>query len=45
MFCSEKEKCLITNMKYEKLALKGVRKGNLFIADLASASPGEVNCF
>ena len=40
-----KEKCLITNKKDEKLALKGVRKGNLFIADLASASTGEVNYF
>ena len=40
-----KEKCLITNRKYEKLALKRVRKGNLFIVDLASASTVEVNYF
>ena len=38
-----KEKCLITNRKDEKLALKGVRNRNLFIADLESASTGEVN--
>ena len=40
-----KEKCLISNRKDEKLAIKGVRKGNLFIADLASASIGEFNYF
>ena len=39
-----KEKCLITNRKDEKLALKRVRKGNLFIDDLASTSSSEVNC-
>ncbi|KAK1384526.1 hypothetical protein POM88_022261 [Heracleum sosnowskyi] len=40
-----KDKCLITNRKDEKLALLGVRKGNLFIADLSSTSEGEVTCF
>ena len=40
-----KERCLISNRKDEKLALQGVRKGNLFIADLDSASKGEVSCF
>ena len=40
-----KDKCLISNKKDEKLALQGVRKGNLFIADLSSASDGEVKCF
>ena len=41
----KKAKCLITKKKDEKLALKGVRKRNLFIAHLASASTGEVNYF
>ncbi|KAK1374545.1 hypothetical protein POM88_030738 [Heracleum sosnowskyi] len=40
-----KDKCLITNRKDEKLALLGVRKRNLFIADLSSTSEGEVTCF
>ena len=40
-----KERCLISNRKDEKLALQGVRKGNLFIADLDSASKGEMSCF
>ena len=40
-----KERCLISNRKDEKLALQGVRKGNLFIADLSSSSNGEVRCF
>ncbi|KAK1402380.1 hypothetical protein POM88_001985 [Heracleum sosnowskyi] len=40
-----KDKCLITNRKDEKLALLGVRKGNLFIADLSSTREGEVTCF
>ncbi|KAK1365621.1 hypothetical protein POM88_041182 [Heracleum sosnowskyi] len=40
-----KDKCLITNRKDEKLTLLGVRKGNLFIADLSSSSEGEVTCF
>ena len=31
--------------KDKKLALQGVRKGNLFVADLFSASKGEVRCF
>ena len=41
----QKEQCLISNRKDEKLKLRGVRKGNLFIADLNSASKGEVSCF
>ena len=32
-------------MKDEKLALNGVKKGNLFVADLNSASKGELKCF
>ena len=40
-----KDKCLISNRKDEKLTLLGVRKGNLFIADLSSTSEGEVTCF
>ena len=40
-----KDRCLISNRKDEKLALQGVRKGNLFIADLDSASKGEVSYF
>ena len=40
-----KEKCLISHRKDEKLALQGVRKGNLFVADLDSASKGELKCF
>ena len=41
----KKERCLISNRKDEKLALQGVRKGNLFIADLDSASKDEMSCF
>ena len=37
--------CNIINKKDKKLALQGVRKGNLFVADLFSASKGEVRCF
>ena len=40
-----KERCLISNRKDEKLALTGVRKGNMFIADLNSTSKGELKCF
>ena len=40
-----KDKCLISNRKDEKLTLLGVRKGNLFIADLSSTSEGEVTCY
>ena len=40
-----KEKCLISNRKDEMLALQGVRKRNLFIADLDSASEGDLKCF
>ena len=39
------EQCEIINKKDKKLALQGVRKGNLFVADLFSASKGEVRCF
>ena len=39
------EQCDIINKKDKKLALQGVRKGNLFVADLFSASKGEVRCF
>ena len=37
--------CNIINKKDKKLSIKRVRKGNLFIADLFSASKGEVRCF
>ena len=40
-----KERCLISNKKDEKLALQGVRKGNLFVANLDSASKGEMSYF
>ena len=39
------EQCNIINKKDKKLALRGVRKGNLFVADLFSTSKGEVRCF
>ena len=39
------EKCEIINKKYKKLALQGVRKGNIFVADMFSASKGEFKCF
>ena len=39
------EQCSIINKKDKKLALQGVRKGNLFVADLFSASKGEARCF
>ena len=41
----KKERCLISNRKDEKLSLQGVRKGNLFIANLDSASKDEMSCF
>ena len=37
--------CDIINKKDKKLSLQGVRKGNLFVVDLFSASKGEVRCF
>ena len=40
-----KERCLISNTKNEKLALQGVRKGNMFIADMDSVSKAEVSYF
>ena len=39
------EQCSIISKKDKKLALQGVRKGNLFVADLFSASKGEARCF
>ena len=41
----DREKCEIIHKKSLKPALQGVRKGNLFIADLQSGSQDEVNCF
>ena len=41
----DKERCQILHKKNGLLALQGVRKGNLFIADLQSGSKDEVNCF
>ena len=40
-----KEICQISHKKDEKPALQGVRKGNLFIANLNSGNKDEVNCF
>ena len=40
----DKERCQILHKKNGLLALQGVRKGNLFIADLQSGSKDEVNC-
>ena len=39
----DKEKCQILHKKNGLLTLQGVRKGNLFIADLQSGSKDEVN--
>ena len=39
------ERCLISHMKDEKLALQGVRKGNLYVADLKSTCDGVSRCF
>ena len=39
------EQCEIINKKDKKLALQGVRKGNLFVADTFSACKGEVRFF
>ena len=41
----QKEVCLIQNRKDKDLTLRGVRKSSLFIADIDSASKGEVKCF
>ena len=41
----DKERCQILHKKNGLLALQGVRKGSLFIADLQSGSKDEVNCF
>ena len=40
-----KDKCLIYHKKDKDLTLQGVRKGNLFIADLNSTKDGAVKCF
>ena len=39
------EECEIINKKDKKLALQGMINGNLFVADLFSASKGEVRWF
>ena len=36
---------MITDKRDQKLALQGVRKGNLFVADWNSGSNGEAMCF
>ena len=41
----DKERCQILHKKNGLLALQGIRKGNLFIADLQSRSKDEVNYF
>ena len=40
-----KEKCQILHKKNGMPALQGVRKGNLFVADLQSGSKDEFKCF
>ena len=37
--------CLISHKKSGQLALSGVRKGSLFVADLDSANKEKVCCF
>ena len=37
--------CLITNKKTSELALSGVRKGSLFVADLGSTNKDKICCF
>ena len=44
-FNFKSEQCNIINHKDKKLALQGVRKGNLFVADFISVSKGEARCF
>ena len=39
------EKCLISHRKDEKLALQGVRKGNMYVANLKSTCDGVSRCF
>ena len=41
----DKLKCQILHKKSEKPSLMGIRKGNLFVADMNSGSNLEVNCF
>ena len=41
----EKEKCQVLHKKNGLPALQGVRKGNLFVADMLSRSKDEVNYF
>ena len=41
----DKEKCQILHKKNGMPALQGVRKGNLFVADLMSGCKDEVKCF
>ena len=40
----KRDGCLITYKKTGELALKGVRKGSLFVADMDSANKGKVCC-
>ena len=40
-----KNRCLITHKKIRKLALSGVRKGSLFVADLNIANKEKNSCF
>ena len=41
----DKLKCQILHRKSERPSLMGIRKGNLFVADMNSGSNPEVNCF
>ena len=41
----DEDACLITNKKTGDLALSGVRKGSLFVADMDSTSKEKVCCF
>ena len=40
----DKEICQIIHKNYERPALQGVRKGNLFVANLNSGNKDEVKC-
>ena len=41
----DKDECLITHKKTGELALSGVRKGSLFMADMDSANKDKICCF
>ena len=41
----EKEICIIKHIKDKRPSLCGIRKGNIFVADLSSGPGNEVHCF